>query len=81
MMTDKLEAAVRNGKRAEILLEDPVLREALDRLEEIETDARLVCSADELVERRANVVAIRRLRQTLRAYIDNGKIAARSLPQ
>jgi hypothetical protein len=33
------------------------------------------CPPDELIERRANVTSIIRLRETLRAYIDRGKVA------
>jgi hypothetical protein len=74
-MTDKLEKAVRDGNRASILLDDPVLKEALDKLEQLEMEVMRSCPVDELVERRANVNAIDRLRRTLRAYLDNGKIA------
>jgi hypothetical protein len=74
-MTDKLEKAVRDGNRASILLDDPVLKEALDKLEQLEMDVMRTCPVDELVERRANVNAIDRLRRTLRAYLDNGKLA------
>jgi hypothetical protein len=78
-MTDRLEAAKRKGKQAAILIDDPLLTEALNKLEEQAIEALTVCSSDELIERRANVNAIRFLRRTLRAYLDAGMIAERSL--
>jgi hypothetical protein len=78
-MTDKLEAAVRKGKQAAILMDDPILGEAFDKLEKLETEALLKCPPDELQERRAYVVAIRKLRETLRTFLDYGKVAQRDL--
>jgi hypothetical protein len=79
-MTDRLEAAVRNGKQAAVLMDDPVLKDALDKLEQAAIEALVTCFADELLERRAEVSAIRKFRAVLRVYIDNGKIAKASLP-
>jgi hypothetical protein len=80
-MTDRLEKAVRDANRAAILLDDPTLQEALDKLEALSVEALVSCDADELLERRADVSAIRKFRHTLRAYIDNGKIAKATLAQ
>jgi hypothetical protein len=78
-MTDRLDAHVRNGKHAEMLLADPVLTGAFDKLETAATEALLMASSEELLERRADVLAIRRLRQALHAYVDSGAIANRTL--
>lgn len=78
-MTDKLESAVRRAKHAAALMDDPVLNEALDRLEQLETEALIACPPDELQERRAYVAAVRKLRLTLRTFLDGGKIAQRDL--
>lgn len=80
-MTDKLEKAIRDGNRAAILLDDPVLKEALDKLEQLEIEALLSCAPDEVIEYRAHVVAVRRFRNTLRAYVDNAIIAKATVQQ
>jgi len=75
MATDRLEAATRNGKRAAILLDDPLLNEALDKLLEQAVQKMMTCNADDLLEARAEAAAIERFRRCLRAYVDNGLIA------
>jgi hypothetical protein len=77
-MTD-LEGDVRRGKHAAVLMDDPVLKEALDRLENLEMEALISCPPDELQERRAYVAAIRKLRVTLRTFLDNGKVSQRKI--
>lgn len=74
-MIDKKEAEIRRGKHAASLIDDPVLNEALDDLEKLETESLIRCPPDELQERRAYVAAVRKLRVTLRTYLDKGKVA------
>ena len=76
---DKTDTAIRKGKQAEILLDDPLLKEALDVLENSAIQSLLNCQASDLVECRANANAIEKLRVTLRSYLDSAKIAARTI--
>jgi hypothetical protein len=66
-MTDP-EVDIRKAKQAAILLDDPLLKEAFEALERVETKALISCPPDELIERRANVTSIIRLRETLAQY-------------
>lgn len=81
-MTDRLEKAVRDGNRAALLQDDPLIKEALDKLEAQSIEALVECSdTNDLIIKRADVAAIRRFRQTLSAYIVNGKVAQHALKE
>lgn len=79
MDRDDLETAILNGRHADHLRNDPVLIDALNRIEKQEIEQLINCPADQLIECRANVNAVAKLRQALRAFADAGKIAERKL--
>jgi hypothetical protein len=78
-LTDKKEQAIKRGLRAQALIDDPVLGEALDVLKDEGIEAMLHCAHIDLVDRRAYVSVIDEFRRKLEIFIANGKIAEREL--
>ena len=74
-MTDKTEEAIRRAKRAELLLQDDILLAAFDALRKDAIEAMVACFQDDLADRRAEVLAIDKLKRKLQAYVTDGKIA------
>ncbi len=74
-MSDKKDLAIRRAQQAQNLLDDELLRIALDALHKDAIAAMLVAQASDLLDRRADVLAVEKLERKLRTYIANGKIA------
>ena len=79
-MTDetKLQQDINKGNRAQLLLEDPILKEAFEVMEREMVEAWAASPARD-VNGRENafkmVHAIRKTRDLLRSYVSNGKLA------
>ncbi len=75
-MTERHDKAIRDGNRAKLLLDDPVLIDAIAEMETRAIAQLINCPPNELIEARAIVQAIQGLRPTLQAIFDGGKVAA-----
>lgn len=67
------------ANRAKALLDDPLLKEALDVLEsaQISLFTDQVCSAEQLMEAHRMIQALRLFREQLTSVINDGKMLAR----
>lgn len=81
-MTDKIETAIIKGKRAAALMNDDLLKEALDAMKK---DAQAAWLAAPITDPSAQLAAklyyhaVEQLEQKLMLYVSNGSFAAKTL--
>jgi hypothetical protein len=71
---DSRDDIARYAKEAEFLLRHELLELAFKRLRAEAVETLLSCEVSELAERRADIVAIDRLKGKLQAFFDGGKV-------
>lgn len=67
-MSEKRDKALREGRRAAMILEDPLTNEIIDAMKADALRALLSCPTDKLIEARAKVNAVDALKENIELY-------------
>ena len=73
---DSKDDTIRYAKEAEFLLRNELLDLAFKRLRADAVEALLSCEVAELSERRADIIALDRLKRKIQSFVEGGKIIA-----
>jgi hypothetical protein len=71
---DSKDDTIRYAKEAEFLLKHELLDLAIKRIRAEAVESLLSCEVSELAERRADIVAIDKLKSKLQGFFDGGKV-------